>query len=97
MLTPETAARLAGRPLHLRVAVKPMALGTTAAELAVSAQAEGPINWVSKPITTENGILEFDLPASAEPVKAIGLWPYSEAQTWWFDFGVEITQVSVSY
>jgi hypothetical protein len=95
-LAPEVGARLARKPLHISIGVLPMKGGTTARELAVSAEDGGPVRWVRRPVTTESGKLEFDLPASAGPVRAIGFWPFSDTKDWWFDFGVEITGVDIT-
>lgn len=96
-LTPEAAAQLAGKPLHVSVGVLPMKGGTTARELAISVDDGQPRRWVRRPVTTDsNGKIEFDLPPSEGPVRAIGFWPFSDTSDWWFDFGVEITSVDVS-
>lgn len=95
-LTPAVGEKLAGKLLHVSVGVLPMIGGTTARELALSAQDGRPIEWVRKPITTESGMLQFDLPASNGPVRAIGFWPYADASDWSADLGVEITSVHIS-
>jgi hypothetical protein len=94
-ITPEASGKLVGRPLRISVGVLPFQGGTTARELAISVQDGGPVRWVRKPITTESGKLVFDLPASAQPIQAIGIWPFSDTKEWPFDFGVEITSVDV--
>jgi hypothetical protein len=94
-IAPEASARLVGKPLHISVGVLPFQGGTTARELAISVQDGGPVQWVRKPITTESGKLVFDLPATAKPIRAIGIWPFTDKPEWPYDFGVEITSVDV--
>jgi hypothetical protein len=95
-LTPDVGAALAGKPLHLSIGVLPMNGGTTARELAVSVQNGGPVQWVRRPITTESGKLEFDLPPSDRAVTSIGFWPLSDRPEWDYDYGVEITGIDIT-
>ncbi len=95
-ITPETSAKLLGKPLRISIGVLPFQGGTTARELAISVQDGGPVRWVRQPITTESGKLVFSIPASGQPIRAIGFWPFSDAQDWSSDFGVEITSVAVT-
>jgi hypothetical protein len=96
LLTPEVGAALAGKPLHVSIGVLPMNGGTTARELAVSTANGGPVRWVPRPITTESGKLEYDLPASDRAVTSIGFWPFSDKPEWDADYGVEITGVDIT-
>lgn len=93
---PEASAKLGGRPLRISVGVLPFQGGTTARELAISVQDGGPVRWLSQPITTESGKLVFDIPAADQPIRAIGLWPFSDGGDWPYDFGVEITSIDVT-
>lgn len=111
LLTPQDAARFAGKPLRVELQVRPL-LYTTAHAVAVSAQSgAGPAVWVSQPFprtAIERGgpdeaktsvMVSYALPASATPASAIGIWPQpdlSPEKKTEFNVGVEIVEIRLA-
>lgn len=93
LMTPADAALLAGRPVHVEVSFKRINV-TTAAGLAASLQSDGPVVWSIATTPSENGVIAFDLPASAGPLKGLGLWVMSDKAD--YNYGLEISRVVVS-
>ncbi len=94
LMDPADAAALAGRPLHVEVSIRRINV-TTAAGLAVSAQNGAATTWITAPIPAENGVLTFDLPASAgSTLKGLGLWVVNDKTD--YNYGVEITRIAVA-
>lgn len=111
LLTPQDAARLAGKPLRVELQVRPL-LYTTARAVAVSAQdGASPAYWVSQPFPStavERGgpdeaktsvMVAYTLPASAKAPNAIGIWPQPDAspeKKSEFNVGVEIVEIRLA-
>ncbi|KAF0177767.1 MAG: hypothetical protein IV086_11805 [Hyphomonadaceae bacterium] len=94
MIDPADAAALTGRPLHVEVSIKRINV-TTATSLAVSMQNGAATTWVSAAIPAENGVMAFDLPASAGPLaKGLGLWLVNDKTD--YNYGVEITRIAIT-
>jgi hypothetical protein len=93
LLTPETGALLAGKPLRVEVSIKRITV-TNAVALAVAAQTGGPIGWTVQTMPAEDGVMTFDLPATGAPLKALGFWVLSDKTD--YNYGVEITRVRVT-
>lgn len=93
LLAPEEGARLAGKALRVEIAFRRISV-TNAASLAVGLETGGPIAWVTQPIPPENGVMTFDLPASATAPTALGFWVVSDKTD--YNYGVEISRVRVT-
>lgn len=93
LLAPEEGARLQGKALRLEVAFRRLNV-TSAASLAIGAETGGPITWITQPIPAENGVMIFDLPATASPPTAIGFWVVNDQAD--YTHGVEISRVRVT-
>jgi hypothetical protein len=94
LLTPADAAALAGAPLIVTVTYRPIA-ANIAPQLSLSAQGDGPVAWVTKAVPVTEGRSRFDLPASAGPLSAIGLWPHPQADEYYSNYGIEIVSLRV--
>jgi hypothetical protein len=94
LFDPADAAALAGRPLRVELRIKRIN-ATTAQSLAVSIQNGGAATWVTAAIPAENGVMTFDLPASAgaQP-RGLGLWLISDKTD--YNYGVEISRIAIS-
>lgn len=111
LLSPQTAADLAGKPLRIDVQLRPL-LYTTAPRLSVSAQTQGAPNaWVAQPFprtaierfstdAAKSAVwVTFALPATAGAPTAIGLWPDADrtgGEQASLNVGVEIVQIRIA-
>jgi hypothetical protein len=94
LLDPADAAAFAGKALRVEMRIKRISV-TTAASVAVSVQHGAPTTWVTAPIPAENGVMTFDLPASAAtPPRGLGIWLISDKTD--YNYGVEISRVSIT-
>ena len=94
VLDPAQAQALAGKPLLVKVKVRPLPY-TNASTLAVSAQSPGPTNWSMQKLPSDPASLSFHFPAvEGTAPQAIGFWPITTNSD--YDYGVEILEVRVS-
>ncbi|MGE3141718.1 MAG: hypothetical protein AB7L65_00210 [Hyphomonadaceae bacterium] len=91
-LTPETAQRIANRPVIVDVTVAPLPV-TTAAGLAVSLQGAGPTQWATAPASPEPQTLRYRLPAVAAP-EAVGLRAISAYAD--YNYGFQIMRIRIA-
>lgn len=88
------AAALSGKAIHVEVSVRRISV-TTAAALAVSIRNGASATWATSAIPMDNGVMAFDLPASAgPPPKGLGLWLVSDKTD--YNYGVEISRIAIT-
>lgn len=110
LLTPQAAARFAGKPLRVDLQVRPL-LYTTAQSVAVSAPDGTGAVWVDQPlphIAIERGgpdeartttLMTYLLPAAPTAPRAIAIWPKADLSSGKqsdFNVGVEIVEIRVA-
>jgi hypothetical protein len=91
LLAPATAAQFAGRAASLEISVRPLPV-TTASRLAASVQGAGPTVWTVQPLSPQEQVLHYDLPAIDAP-DAIGLRIESDNND--YNYGVEIVKIRI--
>lgn len=91
MLTSESAALIAGRPVTVEVAYNPIS-PNAANSLAVALQGGAERQWVSQDLAAQSGVATYSLPAEAT-VDGIGFRAVSSNDDQ--AYGVEITSVRI--
>lgn len=93
LFTPEEGARLAGKALRVEVAFRRITV-TNAVSLSLGVANGGPISWTTQPIPAENGVMTFDLPATAGAPQALAFWLMNDQKD--YNYGMEISRIRVT-